>query len=110
MVIIASFISNYLSRQRNQKHLVSKALNPTDKLHKYNQLPTSEDRAIEMRDLSNDEPATTIAGGQLPSKGLIEINFKDLEFRVDDDLVIIPKVSGKIPAGKITAIMGPTGW
>jgi hypothetical protein len=52
---------------------------------------------------------------------LVEASFTDLQFRVDGDgsgadiirhqyRDILPGISGQIPAGKFSVILGPTAW
>lgn len=48
---------------------------------------------------------------------LINISFDNLYCAVKDakskgkkDRIILPKISGHIPEGKMTVLLGPTGW
>lgn len=42
--------------------------------------------------------------------GVLNMSFKDIYFRTSNNRVILPNIHGKIPAGKISAILGPTAW
>ena len=44
------------------------------------------------------------------SSELIHVQFKDLVYEVGNGHVVLPSVSGDIPAGQITALLGPTAW
>lgn len=46
------------------------------------------------------------------ANGLMEVTFNDILFSHTKaaDRVILPNISGKIPGGSITGILGPTAW
>lgn len=46
------------------------------------------------------------------ANGLMEVTFNEILFSHTNaaDRVILPNISGKIPGGSITGILGPTAW
>ncbi len=65
--------------------------------------------------LPSDPPARKIE--HVLQYGAISLRFTDLTFVTPQDRrssqpgrTILPAISGKIPAGKITGILGPTAW
>ena len=42
--------------------------------------------------------------------GILNMSFKNIHYRTAANRVILPNICGKIPAGKISAILGPTAW
>ena len=48
---------------------------------------------------------------ELFKAGLIEVTFNEIVFAHSPDTpTVLSKVTGKIPAGSITGILGPTAW
>ena len=65
------------------------------------------ERIIEVLDIEYGVTDTKTA--REAPKFLGDIEFKDVSFSYDPDRVLMDKVNLKIPAGRITAIVGPTG-
>ena len=74
-----------------------------------NQKPTSS-RSYSQLQQQDDNP--NVSSSQYSSAvGLIEIMFQNIEYFVNNgERLIIPNLTGTIPAGKMTLLLGPSGW
>ncbi|RYH26737.1 hypothetical protein EON65_14000 [archaeon] len=91
ILLIVSFGSSCLfSRRQRKKYAESSTLDPSSR--------SVTDKA--------GQATTTVP----VSSGLIHVQFKDLVYEVGHGHVVLPGISGDIPAGQITALLGPTAW
>ena len=100
MVIAALSISSYLISLQKAVNSVTRTKNPSQRNYQGN--------------LSSKQESPTPASnptevGVNYSNSLIGIKFSDLQVKFDSSPVIA-HVSGFVPPGKITALLGPTGW
>lgn len=74
-----------------------------------------KDPAARVASLAHDDASHLSKKAQnvdlLDPDGLFEVSFRDLQCVVPGtDRLILPGNSGIVPAGKISALMGPTAW
>jgi ABC-type multidrug transport system fused ATPase/permease subunit len=88
ILVVLSFGTGFLLLIRQQKQ---------EKISRQKEPNSRKEKSVLKGD-SNNHP------------GVLNISFRGVHFRTRSNRVILPGISGKIPAGKISAILGPTSW
>ncbi len=122
LIVVVSFSSIYLIQQQKNAEDITRKREPNVRtiLQAEQSQPNPESNPSaasyeQVNDENNDSTPKEVPQTDQDisnfQNGLIEIKFHDIFLQFSpDSKIILPKVSGIIPAGQISAILGPSSW
>lgn len=98
LVVLSLMLSFYLNHRQQRSDTESHKKDPSARVATQTGNP---------REISGSEPSEAVE----KDSGLFEVVFEDVTYAVNGSgRVILPGIRGTVPAGMISALMGPTAW